>query len=150
MIRIIGAMVVSLLAIGCGGPLDEEDGVLGCDLPEPCPLASLQEMGSELEPREAAECIYDVLVSGENAHLRIEFITTSENYFDFYIRGGEPAVYTSQQCEYEGPCQELQAKRCTFDAPEYLDCSMGDGPPRVCGGPIEWCNTSSQIEPTCP
>jgi hypothetical protein len=113
-------------------------------------MVALPEMGSELDPREGAECIYDVLVNGEAAHLQVQFITTAETYWDIYIRGDEPAVVVSQQCEYEGPCGEPEARRCTWDAAEYLDCSMGDGPPRVCGGPVDWCNTSSAIEPTCP
>ena len=151
MIRTFGAWVVtSVLAIGCGGGFDEEDGPLGCELPEPCALATLPEQGLELDSRAAAECIYDVLVSGEDAHLQVELIPTSETYWDIYIRGDEPAVVVSQRCEYDGPCEEPEARRCTWDAPEHLDCSNEDGPPRVCGSPVDWCNTSSAIEPTCP
>jgi hypothetical protein len=113
-------------------------------------VVSLPEQGLELEPRSAAECMYDVLVSGEAAHLQMEFITVSESYFDLYIRSGEPPVYVSTQCEYDGPCQEPEAWRCSLDAPEQLDCSNGDGSPRVCGGMVNWCNSMAMIEPTCP
>jgi hypothetical protein len=148
--RFAGGIVVGLFATACGQPFDEDDGPLGCDLPEPCEVVTLHEMGSELDPRSAAECMYDVITSGESAHLRQEFITVSESYYDLYIRAGEPAVYVSQQCEFEGPCQEPEYWRCTFDAPEQLDCSMGDGAPRVCSGMVNWCNSMASIEPTCP
>lgn len=137
MMRFIGGLVACTIASACGHPPDEEDGPLGCDLPTPCGVVSLHSMGLELDPREDAECFYDVLVSGEAAHLQQEFITTSESYFDLYIRGDEPPVYVSQQCEYEGPGQEPEGWRCTLDAPEYLDCSNGDGSPRVCGGMVK-------------
>jgi hypothetical protein len=113
-----GGLAVALFATACGQPFDEDDGALGCDLPMPCDVVSLQEMGLELEPREAAECMYEVIASGERAHLRQEFITLSESYYDLYI--------------------------------EQLDCSNGDGAPRVCSGMINWCNSMAMIEPTCP
>jgi len=158
MTRILGVLATSMIASGCAQPFDHsfegEDGPLGCDLPTPCEVVSLPEMSLELEPRSAAECMYDVLVSGEAAHLRMEFITTSESYYDLYIRGDEPPVYVSTRCEYDGPCQEPDAWRCTLDAPEQLDCSnpdgSEDGSARVCGGMVNWCNSMSMIEPTCP
>ena len=150
-LRVLVVVIGSLIAIGCGPPGDPGD-PLGCELPEPCGTVELiQGNGGELEPREAAECIYETIVSGQPAHLRQVFNDTREITFDVYIRGDEPAVVTELDCEFDGPCMELEADRCVFEAPEYLDCSMDDGPPRVCGGAIEWCMSSSAIEAAmCP
>jgi hypothetical protein len=151
MMRTIGGVVVpAVCAVGCANQFDEEDGALACDLPEPCGVVSLHSEGLELDPRADAECFYEVLTSGEPAHLRQEFITTSESYFDLYIRGDEPPVYVSTDCEYDGPCQAPEAWRCILDDAEYLNCAAEGEPPRVCGGMVNWCNTMSMIEPTCP
>lgn len=146
------AIGVALLGLagGCAGFGPDEDDPLGCGLPEPCEVAHLMQGSLELEPQSAATCIYETIISGEPAHLRQVFTDTREVTWDVYIRGDEPAVLTELDCEFDGPCMELEADRCIFDDAEYLDCSMGMGPARVCGGAINWCNSSSAIEPTCP
>src|SRR5688572_12225527 len=141
-----------LCVLACGDPHHDEDDPVGCGLPEPCEVAQLRQGNNgELEPQEAAVCMFNTIVSGESAHLRVEFVDTREITYDLYIDGDEPAVLTELDCEFDGPCQDLEADRCVIQAAEYLDCSNGMGPQRVCSGPINWCMSSSAIEhATCP
>lgn len=148
--RCARVFVVAMMPCACADAGPSDDDPLGCDLPEPCEVANLAQGSVELEPQTAATCIFDAIISGEPAHLRQVFSDVRVVTYDVYIRGDEPAVITELDCEIDGPCMELEADRCIFEIAEYLDCSNGMGPQRVCGGAIEWCMTSSVIEPTCP
>jgi hypothetical protein len=147
----LGILVGACGAIACGDPHHDEDDPVGCGLPEPCGVAELRQGSQELDPQEAAACMHDTIASGESAHLRVVFVDTREITYDLYIDGDEPAVLTEIDCEFDGPCMELEADRCVLHDPDHLDCSGGTGPARVCGAPVNWCTSSSAIEhATCP
>ncbi len=146
------ALPALLVLVGCGGG-DEgpsSGDPAGCGLPIPCGEASFDTRSTELEPRDAAECIYQALADGAPAQVTVVLRELREDWWDLYFGGPDPAVLVSQQCSLDGDCGELEFQRCELYPAADLDCSDGTGLPRVCPGPVNWCRSRLAVEPTCP
>jgi hypothetical protein len=145
---------LALLVVACGssatGVAPSPQDPLGCGLPVPCSTTELRQGSQELSPQDASACQYQTLIANKPAHVALHFRDTTDITWDVYMNGTDPAVVVETECEINGPCTQKSVKRSVIQVPQYLDCSHGTGPPRVCGSPVEWCSTSRDVTPVCP
>ena len=154
------AAATLLLACGCGetGGVDDADGSgsgsgpLSCvGIPDACGKAELDVQGTEFVDRATAECLYQAIESGEAAHIEVEWRDLKIVTWHLYIDASEdPPVLVSEDCEIDGACGEPVYKRCSLSPAADLDCAAEGEAPRLCRGPINWCNSSLEVEKTCP
>jgi hypothetical protein len=150
-IALAGAFV---LLVACSDdPVPSAEDPLGCGLPRPCGVAEFTQASKRaLSPDAAGTCMLDALKGNGPVHLTVQFRDLTVVTWDFYRAGADPPVVVESECEFKGPCREKSIKRCILKAPEALDCSRGQGAPRVCGDPVhDWCSSTRSVEaPVCP
>ena len=112
----------------------------------------MTQSSTDVTTQDTAACMYQVLTTGQPAHLTVRLHDLRDRVEDLYTNGHDPAILVSQHCDSANePCVQDSIKKCQIQIATYLDCSNGQGPKRVCGMPINWCQTSLDVDTaSCP